>query len=420
MSSLTSSMSWVGDVPSHWSIVPIKWVVRLRKDRTHCLPEDWKYVGLEDVEAETGKYSPTAESARISEDGMSGIFDADDVLYGKLRPYLRKSIVAEFTGACSTEFLVLRPTRVVPRWLQSWLLTTEITQRIEASCEGAKMPRAGWSNIGSLPIPVPPKEEQEKILSVLARMTSRIDTLITKKTLFIGILCEKRQALITHAVTKGVDARAPMKDSGVEWLGKVPAHWDVVSPAALFTESKERARDGDQMLSATQKYGVIPLAEFEALEQRQVTKALTNLEMRKHVEIGNFVISMRSMDGGLERARAVGSVRSSYSVLKASQDVEGRFFGALLKSNLYIQALRLTSNFIRDGQDLNFSHVRKVKLPKPKLDEQVAIADYIDAGTARIDALIAKTERSIKLLREHRAALITAAITGKIDLHDAA
>jgi type I restriction enzyme S subunit len=122
-----------------------------------------------------------------------------------------------------------------------------------------------------------------------------------------------------------------MRDSGAEWLGEVPPHWEIVPATALFTESKERARVGDQMLSATQKYGVIPLAEFEALEQRQVTKASVNLGMRKHVELGDFVISMRSMDGGLERGHAVGSVRSSYSVLKAGPDVDGRFYGLLMK-----------------------------------------------------------------------------------------
>lgn len=174
------------------------------------------------------------------------------------------------------------------------------------------------------------------------------------------------------------------------------------------------------MLSATQKYGVIPLAEFEALAKRQVTMAVVNLDMRKHVEIGDFVISMRSMDGGLERARAIGSVRSSYSVLKPSGDVEGRFYGALMKSSLYIQALRLTSNFIRDGQDLNFSHVRKVRLPKLDVREQSEIADYIEAETGRFDKLIALTERSIELLKEYRSVFITSAINGKIDVRNAA
>ena len=270
------------------------------------------------------------------------------------------------------------------------------------------------------PVPDIPTEDQVSIARFLDRETGLIDGLIEKKTRFIALLKEKRAAVITHAVTKGIDPDAPMKDTGVDWLGRVPAHWDVVPATALFSVSGERAREGDQMLSATQKYGVIPLAEYEALEQRQVTMAVVNLNMRKHVEVGDFVISMRSMDGGLERARAVGSVRSSYSVLKPGPDVEGRFFGALMKSSLYIQALRLTSNFIRDGQDLNFSHVRKVKLPKPDLREQAAIADHIEAETARIDGLIALTERSIDLLREKRAALITAAVTGKIDVRTAA
>lgn len=277
-----------------------------------------------------------------------------------------------------------------------------------------------WPLLRKAEVFVPPMEEQRAIVAHLNRSTARIDALITKKTRLIELLREKRQALIAHAVTKGLNANVPLKDSGVDWLGKVPVHWDVVPPVALFTESKERAYDGDQMLSATQKYGVIPLAEFEALEQRQVTKASVNLEMRKHVELGDFVISMRSMDGGLERSRAIGSVRSSYSVLKPGPRVEGRYFGALLKCSLYIQALRLTSNFIRDGQDLSFTHVKKVKLPKPGLEEQAEIADYLESATARIDALVAKTERSIELLHEHRTALITAAVTGKIVLREAA
>lgn len=273
-----------------------------------------------------------------------------------------------------------------------------------------------WPLLKVLSLRVPNISIQSIIAEYLDRETARIDGLIEKKTRFIALLKEKRAAVITHAVTKGIDAGGPMKASGQGWLGDIPAHWSVVPPTALFTESKERAREGSQMLSATQKYGVIPLAEFERLEQRQVTMAVVHLDKRKHVEVGDFVISMRSMDGGLERARAVGSVRSSYSVLRCGPDVEGRFYGHLLKSGLYIQALRLTSSFIRDGQDMNFSHFRKVKLPKLPLAEQAAIADHIDTQTARIDSLITKTDRSIALLREKRAALITAAVTGKIDV----
>ena len=314
---------------------------------------------------------------------------------------------------------VLRDT-LDPEFFLYWVTGQQRDLLLEWGQLGATVDSLNIEILRNTVIPLPSLVGQRTIVSFLDRETGLIDGLIEKKTRFIALLKEKRAAVITHAVTKGIDPDAPMKDSGVDWLGRVPAHWDVVPATALFTVSGERAREGDQMLSATQKYGVIPLAEYEALEQRQVTMAVVNLNMRKHVEVGDFVISMRSMDGGLERARAVGSVRSSYSVLKPGPDVEGRFYGALMKSSLYIQALRLTSNFIRDGQDLNFGHVRKVKLPKPDLREQAAIADHIETETARIDGLINLTERSIDLLREKRAALITAAVTGKIDVRSAA
>jgi type I restriction enzyme, S subunit len=348
----------------------------------------------------------------------------NDLIISTVRTYLRA--IARIgreddRNIASTGFAVCRPVSGVdPAFLFYAVHSQPFIEEVVARSTGISYPAINPSTLGDIKLPVPSERDQVAIARFLDRETGLIDGLIEKKTRFIALLKEKRAAVIAHAVTKGIDPDAPMKDSGVDWLGRVPAHWEVVPPTALFTESKERAREGDQMLSATQKYGVIPLAEYEALEQRQVTMAVVNLNMRKHVEVGDFVISMRSMDGGLERARAVGSVRSSYSVLKPGPDVEGRFYGALMKSSLYIQALRLTSNFIRDGQDLNFGHVRKVKLPKPDLREQAAIADHIEAETARIDGLISLTERSIDLLREKRAALITAAVTGKIDVRAAA
>lgn len=407
-----TEMSWVSGtaLPVGWKHIPLKHNLRRLSEKSS---KGGKIVALENIESWTGR---AIETESVFEgDGVD--FRRGDILFGKLRPYLAKVYLAESDGEAVGDLWVLRPqSHIEPRFAAYQLLESGFIDRVNGSTTGAKMPRAEWGFVGSIQVPTPPTEEQTAIVRFLDHETDLIDGLIEKKIRFIALLKEKRAAVITHAVTKGIDPDAPMKDSGVDWLGRVPAHWEVVPPTALFTESKERAREGDQMLSSTQKYGVIPLAEYEALEQRQVTMALVNLDMRKHVELGDFVISMRSMDGGLERARAVGSVRSSYAVLKPGPDVEGRFYGALMKSNLYIQALRLTSNFIRDGQDLNFSHVRKVKLPKPDLHEQAAIADHIESETARIDGLIALTERSIDLLREKRAALITAAVTGKIDV----
>jgi type I restriction enzyme S subunit len=209
-----------------------------------------------------------------------------------------------------------------------------------------------------------------------------------------------------------------MKDSGVAWIGAVPEHWEIVPSTWLFVESNERAHADDEHLSATQKYGVIPLAEYERLEGRQVTHAVKNLEQRKHVEIDNFVISMRSFEGGIERVRARGCVRSSYVVLLAEPGADVGFFTYLLKSSTYIQGLQATSSFIRDGQDLSYANFRQVKMPAPTIAEQKAIAAHLDQSVGRIDALTSKTEQSIGLLKERRSALITAAVTGQIDLRE--
>ena len=272
--------------------------------------------------------------------------------------------------------------------------------------------------IGDIAICLPPPAAQSAIAAALDRETARIDALIAKKARFIELLKEKRQALITHAVTKGLDPNVRMKDSGVAWMGEVPEHWDIVPSTWLFVESNERAHADDEHLSATQKYGVIPLAEYERLEGRQVTHAVKNLEQRKHVEIDNFVISMRSFEGGIERVRARGCVRSSYVVLLAEPGADVGFFAYLLKSSSYIQGLQATSSFVRDGQDLSYANFRQVKMPAPNIAEQKVIAAHLDRGVSRIDALAAKTERSIALLKERRSALITAAVTGQIDLRE--
>lgn len=345
---------------------------------------------------------------------------AGDVLVSTVRTYL-KAVAAigpdTEQWVASTGFAVLRPhDNIYQRFIYRVVQSTPFVEFVVAKSTGVSYPAINPSSLGSIPVPIPDRITQKAIADFLDREAIRLDQRIEKKIRFIALLKEKRTAAITQAVTKGISSDVAMRDSGLDWLGEIPAHWQTVPPTALFTESKERTRDGDQLLSATQKYGVIPLADFEELEQRQVTLAVSNLELRKHVEIGDFVISMRSMDGGLERAHAAGSVRSSYSVLKPSSNVDGRFYAALLKSSLYIQALRLTSNFVRDGQDMNFSHFRKVRLPKLGLQEQGAIADYIEAETTRIDTLISLTDRSIDRLREFRSALITAAVTGQIDV----
>ena len=150
---------------------------------------------------------------------------------------------------------------------------------------------------------------------------------------------EQRQALVHQTVTRGLDPGVRLKDSGVEWLGDIPGHWDMRRSKRLFSPRQELAKPNDVQLSATQAYGVIPQDEYEQRVGRRVVKISLHLDKRQHVEVDDFVISMRSFEGGLERAWATGCIRSSYVVLRPTNEVDVEFFSYVLKFPAYIQAL---------------------------------------------------------------------------------
>jgi len=413
-----SGVEWIGEVPEHWEIARIKRHASIRTERRSDVPPDATYVGLEDVEAESGQYKPTSGNSRQTEDSTVGIFYEQDVLYGKLRPYLRKAIVAEMDGACSTEFLVLKTGNTLPRWLHQWLLTPDVTQQIEAGCEGAKMPRADWEHVGSIEMPAPSHEEQIQVISAVDRETTRINALITKKTRFIELLKEKRQALITHAVTNGLDPNVKMKDSGVEWLGEVPAHWQIKPLWSVFKPIKRTGFVNEQLLSVYRDYGVIPKSSRDDNRNR----ASDDLSPYQLVEPDNLVTNkMKTWQGSIAVSEHRGIVSPAYFVYEAIEPLFGRFIHHLMRSSPYITGYMSISKGIRVGQwDLDQEHFRVFPILFPSLIEQKAIVKTLDSETARIDLVITKTQRSIDLLKERRAAFITAAVTGQIDLRESA
>jgi type I restriction enzyme S subunit len=202
-----SGIEWIGEVPEHWEVIPVKRTSSLRNERTGENSDGIRYIGLEDVQSESGKYQPTEGTSRQSDSSTVSVFYYGDVLYGKLRPYLKKAIVADMNGVCSTEFLVLKSKDVLPDLLQKWLLTSEVTQQIESGCDGAKMPRADWEGVGSIPIPVPPHDEQKILVERINQENIRIDALICKTQRSIELLKERRSAFITAAVTGQIDLR---------------------------------------------------------------------------------------------------------------------------------------------------------------------------------------------------------------------
>ncbi|HHJ4200261.1 TPA: restriction endonuclease subunit S [Aeromonas veronii] len=257
---------------------------------------------------------------------------------------------------------------------------------------------------------------QTAIANFLDKKTTQIDEAIAIKEQQIALLNERKQILIQQAVTQGLDPTVPMKDSGVEWIGKIPEHWEVRRSKFVFCQRKERARADDVQLSATQAYGVIPQEQYEELIGRRVVKISFHLEKRRHVEIDDFVISMRSFQGGLERAWASGCIRSSYVVLRPvnKDEVDAGFFSYMLKLPTYINALQITASFIRDGQDLNFDNFAKVDLFIPPVEEQKAIFYAIQSKVDEINKSIVLFTDQITKYQEYKTTLINSAVTGKI------
>lgn len=201
------------------------------------------------------------------------------------------------------------------------------------------------------------------------------------------------------------------KDSGVQWLGVVPEHWSTERSQWLFQQRVEKATKQDVQLTASQKYGMISQDEFIRLEGRKVTQVFLNPEILKHIEANDFVISMRSFQGGIEYSELTGCVSSAYVPLIPSDLVHSRYFKYLFKSQRYIEALQSTSNLVRDGQALRFDNFRMIDLPVIPLVEQKAIANFLDKKITQIDEAIAIKQKQIELLKERKQIIIQQAVT---------
>lgn len=201
------------------------------------------------------------------------------------------------------------------------------------------------------------------------------------------------------------------KNSEAIWLGKIPAEWTLYDGKRLFSSRREAAREDDEQLAASQKYGVIPQNLMMELNDAKVMLALKGTNAFRHVDENNFVISLRSFEGGIEHSRYVGCVSPAYTVLRPEKDIAPGYYKYLLKSSPYVSALQASTDSLRDGKSISYEQFGAIPLPYPQPEVQSAIASFLDHETAKIDALIEKQRRLIELLKEKRQAVISHAVT---------
>lgn len=217
-----SGVEWLAEVPEHWAVTRLKYTLRLLTEKTDRRENP---IALENIEGWTGRFIPT--ETEFEGEGIA--FDKGDILFGKLRPYLAKAYRAEASGEAIGDFHVVRPVDGIDsRFAQYQFLSREFIAIVDGSTFGSKMPRASWEFVGGMKLTIPPAGEQTQIAEFLYRETTKIDALVLEQRRLMELLKEKRQAVISHAVTKGLNPHVPMKESGIELLGEVPAHWQLV------------------------------------------------------------------------------------------------------------------------------------------------------------------------------------------------
>lgn len=418
-----TGMEWPERLPKGWDVSWLKWSCRLETIKAQRTATDEPYLGLENVESWTGRllqeeeHQPTGDCLR---------FGDHHVLFGKLRPYLAKVAMPSFSGRCTGEFLVLKPITLNRSYLFRYLTTPEFIARVDGSTYGAKMPRADWRFIGHMPVPLPPLPEQRHIADFLDRETEKIDRLIDEKEKLIDLLKEKRKAVISHAVTQGLNPSAKMRDSRVPWLGMIPEHWQmkrlrflgIVKSGCGFPQSKQGCTDGE-----------LPFFKVKHLGGNGAGLVMDApsdfISMETAIELGAFVFPSNSVVFAkigaalmlnrfrlLDRASCIDNNMMGF--LPASREIAPEYAAHML-SNFQIRSLANPGAV----PSLNVQALRDTFFPVPDTTEQEAILKLIGTTTAAINETAVECSAMIGLLRERRAALISAAVSGQMDVRGA-
>lgn len=399
-----SGLAWAPDVPAHWTVKKLAFLASLQSGDS-ITADDIKDDGPYPVYGGNGLRGYTD---RFTHDGEYALIGRQGALCGNIN-YAK----GEFWA--SEHAVVVAPREeIAVRWLGELLRAMELNQYSVSAAQ----PGLSVETIAALRVPVPPLKEQRAIADYLDRETARLDALVAAKERVLGLLAEKRRALITRAVTRGLDPRASLRDSGIPWLGEIPAHWETERTRWLFKERDQRSATGEEeLLTVSHLTGVTPRSEKDV----NMFEAETT-EGYKICLSGDLVINtLWAWMGAMGVSPVDGIASPAYNVYEPGDRIEPSYIDALVRLPVFAQEV------IRYSKGVWSSRLRlypegffEVSLPVPSLSEQRAIVAHIASETVKLDELRVATERTTVLLKERRAALIAAAVTGQIDVESAA
>lgn len=411
-----SGIEWIGQIPKHWEVHPVYAYFEEGKTKNYRMQEQnllslsYGRIIRKDINTNGGLLPASFNTYNVVEAGDIIIRPTD--LQNDKRS-LRTGLVKE-QGIITSAYIDLRPKDNVNSKYYHYLLHSYDVIKVFYNMGNGVRQGLNFSEFAKLLLLEPTTVEQQQIAYYLDTKCSEIDATAEDIQKEISLLEDYKKSVITEAVTKGLNPHAEMKDSGVKWIGKIPINWQAVNPRWLFAQRKDRAKKGMEQYTASQKYGVISQKDYMNRIGGSIVTVQKDFDILKMVCEGDFVIHMRSFQGGLEYSEHTGSISSAYVMLIPQKNTgECRYFKWLFKSASYINALQSTSNLIRDGQAMRYSNFIQIIIPYPPLEEQQQIADFLDAKCSEIDAIIADKKRQRGILAEYKKSLIYEYVTGK-------
>jgi type I restriction enzyme S subunit len=418
-----SGTPWLGELPEHWKTKPV-WTLFRRTKRIGFESEQ-----LLSVYRDHGvipKASRDDNNNKASDDlSVYQLVKPGDLAINKMKAWQGSVAISEHQGIVSPAYFIYEAThREDSRYLHYLLRSPRYITGYLSISKGIRVNQ--WDlepqYHSRMPVVLPPEAEQTAIATFLDRETTKIDGLIAEQEKLIALLAEKRQATISHAVTKGLTPDAPMKDSGVAWLGEVPAHWDVKR-----VKNVARLESGHTPSKQFPEYWEncdIPWVSLNDSKQLAANDYISDTAVQIN-PLGLANSSARMLPEGVvvfTRDATIGLAAITTRPMAVSQHLIAWCPSSEIQAIYLLRVFNMMKPFLDSYtfgatiKTIGMGDVKKLVTPVPPLSEQLAIVKFIDRETTRLDALTVEATHGIALLKERRSALISAAVTGKIDV----
>jgi type I restriction enzyme S subunit len=403
-----SGVEWLGEVPTHWELTRLG--TRFEERRTKVSDKDYAPLSV----TKQG-ILPQLDSAAKTNDGDNRkLVKAGDFVINSRSDRKGSSGIASTDGSVSLINIVMEPKGIDPIYCNYLLKGHAFVEEFYRMGHGivADLWTTRYDEMKAITIGIPPLEEQSAIAHFLDSKTAQIDKAIGIKEKQIALLKERRHVLIHNAVTRGLNPDAPMKDSGVEWIGQIPAHWKVLYNRRLFREKSRKITKSDELpLSLSQVDGVIPSGSMKERSLSPAHRDNFKLCMPRDLIVNRF----KGHLGVFFESNYRGIVTFHYGVFEPEEGVNTKYFELLYHTEIYKTVYAGASNGMTIGlQNLSNQNFYDVRSITPPLEEQNEIVAYSDIITSKTHNAIIKIEREIEKLKEYKASLINSAVTGKI------